>query len=204
MNYKKLLAAAINLDIDYDRLAKELQVLEHHTLTHQYDINKWSTRQSLGSARALLLRTTTDTITAEWDGGSNKPIKTVKHNTWSWNESLDIPYTRQVINNLPYNTLGAVRLFFYRDVFVPFHVDHNNSGDTTYTLGLSIIPQPAEAQVQLQHNDSLYVIDGHAMLLNDSISHCVTKTTGCRITVRVFGDIDYSYFDDKLLSPITS
>jgi hypothetical protein len=41
-------------------------------------------------------------------------------------------------------------------------------------------------------------IAGNAMLLNDSIRHNVPQGHGTRITMRLFGDIDFTWFDDKI------
>jgi hypothetical protein len=120
--------------------------------------------------------------------------------TWSWIKSLNIPYTQSVIESIPFKPLGPVRVVYFPDIPCMTHTDWNDPSDLMHTLGLSIIPSTGNTYCnvwsdQLQKDVPIY---GHAMLLNDSIPHWVPKATGTRITMRVFGEIDYSWFNDKI------
>jgi hypothetical protein len=118
--------------------------------------------------------------------------------SWSWDESLDIPYTRSVIESMPINPIGMVVVGIFAGL--PMHSDWNDQTDTEHTLGLNIIPNTGDTapKIWYEKENRFVTVPGNAAFLNDSIKHEIPPNNGTRITVRVFGNIDYSWFDDKI------
>jgi hypothetical protein len=190
---KNLLAAALNLDIDYDRMSQELLKAKGHKncVPFSYPADKVDV-----TAYSLFLRKTNEPMAYSYRGA-----KSIDYNSWLWDYNLDIPYTREVIQNIPFKRLGAVRVVYFPDVPCVEHTDWDDANDNEHTLGLSIIPNTAETfcNVWSEQEGKYLPIPGNAMLLNDSIKHWVPQGKGTRITMRVFGEIDYSWFEDKII-----
>lgn len=187
-----LLAASLNLDIDYARMTAELLPLINHTKCIPFS---YISNGDKVTAYSLFLRiSTTDT---EY---SYRGAKSADFNSWTWDNDLDVSYTRNVIDNMPFTALGTVRVVYFPDVPCVEHTDWDDPTDTKHALGLSIIPNTAGTvcNVWCEEKNKYVSIPGNAMLLNDSIKHNVPAGTGTRITMRVFGEIDYSWFNNKI------
>ena len=187
---RPIIAAALTLDIDYARLEAELSLLIENLKCIQFDSPSDS---GIGTAYSLLLRNSSTT-----DSQNLWTAKETDTNSWSWDDTLNIPYTRSVIDNLPMVTLGMVVVHLspgYKS-----HTDWNDPDDLEHTLGLSLIPDTAgtTCDVWSELEQQFVKIPGNAMLLNDSIQHFVSDGTGTRITIQIFGKFDYAWFDDKI------
>jgi hypothetical protein len=197
MNYKNLIAAAVNLDIDYSIMSNELlSVMNHKScVPFSYPLSKENTEQV--TAHSLFLRQS-----AEHQDYSYRGAKHAGFDTWAWNQDLKIAYTKSIVESLPFKTLAAVRVVYFPSIPCVEHTDWDDPTDTMHTLGLSIIPSTAGVSCEVWNKSTKqYVsIPGNAMLLNDSIKHKVPKGLGTRITMRVFGEIDYSWFNDKIIT----
>jgi hypothetical protein len=195
MNFKKLIAASLDLNIDYDRMTQEL--LEAKKSSKCVSFSYPPERNSIEkvTSYSLFLRTNPTFVDYSYRGA-----KQSHKESWTWDDSLPISYTRSVLDKIPYSSLGAIRVVYFPDAACPPHTDWDDSGDSENTLGLSIIPNTGDTWCNVWHEGhQCYVpIHGNAMLLNDSIQHEVPKPTGVRITMRVFGKIDYSWFLDKI------
>jgi hypothetical protein len=195
MNYSNILAAGLRLDIDYDRMAKELLALMDHqkciTFSYPTDSNTEVT------AYSIFIRKSPTELTEV----SFRTAKSIDYDSWIWDYDLNIPYTRTVIGSMPFTKLGTVRIVFFPDVPCIEHTDWDNSSDHKHTLGLSIIPNDAGTccNVWSEKLQKYVEIPGNAMLLNDSVKHFVPLGKGTRITMRIFGEIDYNYFADKII-----
>lgn len=131
--------------------------------------------------------------------------KYVPHEMWSWRDDLDIPYTREYINSLSFfKKIGMIRVFMFKDTYLPTHRDYGfdlpfneYSANHEYCLGLSLIPSTGGVPMRIwsETKGKPVEIYGNAMLFNDSVPHAVPLTHGYRITVRVFGEIDYNVLD---------
>jgi hypothetical protein len=193
---KKILASALNLDIDYDRMATELLAVMSHEKCIQFS---YPTSPDIEvTAYSIFLRNCSVQPTEV----SFRTAKSVDFDDWTWDYNLDIPYTRSIVNSLPFTTLGTVRVVFFPDVPCIEHTDWDDVTDSKHTLGLSIIPNTAETccNVWSEKLQKYVEIPGNAMLLNDSVKHFVPLGKGTRITMRIFGEIDYSWFDDKIIA----
>jgi hypothetical protein len=187
-----MIAAALNLDIDYERMTKELLSVQSKAIAFSYPTDE---SKEIVTAYSLFLR-----ISSEPTAYSYRGAKSANFDSWKWDESLNIPYTRSVIERMPYARLGTIRIVYFPDVPCMEHTDWDDPTDTTHTLGLSIIPSTGNTHCNVwsEEKQDYVSIPGNAMLLNDSIPHWVPKSEGTRITMRVFGEIDLSWFVDKI------
>jgi hypothetical protein len=92
-------------------------------------------------------------------------------------------------------------VFITENTFFATHRDYGwgknkLSEDYDRCFGLSIIPDTGNVPMKIQSfkNKEVYDISGNAMLFNDSAWHGVPYVSGTRITIRIFGEIDYQYF----------
>jgi hypothetical protein len=195
MNYTNILAASLNLDIDYDRMSAELLEAMKHPKCIEFSYPTDSDTNA--TAYSIFLRNCSTAITEV----SFRTAKSVDFGDWEWDDNLDISYTRSIIASLPFTKLGTVRVVFFPDVPCIEHTDWDDTSDYKHTLGLSIIPSTAGTwcNVWSEQLQKYVSIPGNAMLLNDSVKHHVPLGKGVRITMRIFGEIDYSYFADKII-----
>ena len=195
MDYNKIAVAALNLDIDYERMAEEVAFAKHSARCSTYVLPEVGNPPEEMDAHSLLLRKSTET-----DEYSALTIKATNYESWSWDETLDIPYTRSVIDAMPFKVLGPVTIVYFPEAAVIPHVDWDDRTDTKHSLALSFIPDTAgvSCDVWIEELQKFVSIPGHAMLLNDGIVHKVAKPKGTRITMRIFGEMDYSYFKDNI------
>jgi hypothetical protein len=224
---KEILAAKLNLDYDFDRVTDEILGCSKHwkflpPYKHQVDdpFNKTfnvaseEDFQSInfidGQSKALVTRQGGETYKnyifylrehPNTKSQSYADTKPAEHNLWQWRKDLDIPYTQQLIESFPFTTLGMIRVFIFKDTFLPVHKDWKTGGMDSSTeydrcLGLSIIPSTGGVPMKIWSSklDQVVEVPGNAILFNDSVWHAVPKTTGYRITIRVFGEIDYEHF----------
>lgn len=193
IDYSKIIAAGLNLDIDYQRMTYELVGAKESSKCVPFTYK--SDNQDCHSFSLFLRENKT------MPQYSYRGAKLAELDGWEWDNSLDIPYTISVINNLPIKKLGTVRAVYFPDIPCIEHTDWDDSSNLKNTLGLSLIPATGNTHCNVwSEKQSDYVsIHGHAMLLNDSIRHNVPKANGLRITVRVFGEIDYEQFTDKII-----
>lgn len=187
-----LLAAALKLDIDYHRMTLELLPLMNHSKCIPFS---YPAEGKNVTAYSLFLR-----VSPEETDYSYRGAKSADFNSWDWDGDLELSYTKSVINKIPFKSLGTVRVVYFPDIPCVEHTDWDNAADTKHTLGLSIIPNTANTHCNVWYEkENRYIsISGNAMLLNDSVRHNVPAGTGTRITMRVFGEIDYSWFSDKI------
>jgi len=192
IDYNNLLAAELNLDIDYSRMSAELLAAQANAIPFSYSTD--DTKETVTAYSLFLRKSKTET---EY---SYRGAKSADFSSWVWDLDLDIPYTRSVIDTIPFKTLGTVRIVYFPNIPCMEHTDWDNATDVSHTLGISIIPDTANTHCNVwSEKENRYVsIAGNAMLLNDSIRHNVPQGHGTRITMRLFGDIDYTWFDNKI------
>jgi hypothetical protein len=127
--------------------------------------------------------------------------KALKHRTWFWRPELvaRIPYTIECIESLPYNRIGLIRAFISEDTFMPTHRDmapgpgHRRPYSKRHAIGISLIPATGGVGMLIWNERERRAVElrGHCLVFDDSRWHGVPMTTGMRITLRIFGDIDF-------------
>ena len=178
MDFTKIKAAAVSLDIDDTRLVKEITEIPNckWTLTN-YD--------RLGSYpwKTIWLR-----INDRENFKDFKSAKSIPHSEWYWDQSLEIPYLKSIVENLPIKTIGMVRAFFLTGS-IAMHVDSNNTTpvDLTYNIGLTLAPN---LEIPMSYEN--IKIKEKYIIFNDSFPHGFPYATKEQISIRIFGDIEYS------------
>lgn len=227
---EEILAVKLNLNCDYEKITQEIinnsnewryippyKYQLEHELNKEFDLaspedfmnmdytvapeDGTQIKRGGGGAKIFYLRKCTTT-----DSQSFSITKYFPHSDWVWRDDINIPYTKQFIDSLPFTSLGMIRVFIFSDTFLPVHKDYKtadvmgHSEDYDKCLGLSIIPATGDVPMKIwsQKLNKVVSVPGNAMFFNDSVVHAVPKTNGIRITMRIFGDIDYNYFSDKV------
>jgi len=126
--------------------------------------------------------------------------KTLRHSSWYWRPDLAerIPYTMSCVESLPYRTLGLIRAFVCEDSFMPTHRDtfpdpRTGRVDRGKSIGISLIPATGGVGMQIWDPAAQQVRDvpGHCLAFDDACWHGVPMTRGARITLRIFGELDF-------------
>jgi hypothetical protein len=120
-----------------------------------------------------------------------KTAKTIKHSDWRWNPSLNIPYTKSIVDLLPKKQLGMVRAMWTNGP-LPMHVDSNDTtpDDLTYSFGITLAPVLHEPMTMLK--DTL--VYGKAVIFDDSKPHGFPEAKTNQLGIRIFGDFLYEKF----------
>lgn len=180
MDFSNVKAIAVNLDIDNERLTKELESISEElwesgvdNKTETYWNTIWLTKNNVGHFPDF------------------KTAKSITHNDWSWNETLEIPYIKSLVESLPLKNIGMIRAFIL-DGPLPMHVDSNTNtpSDLSYKMGLTIasrLEEPMQMEGGIEIKEKVVFFD-------DSIPHGFPNATGKQISIRVFGDFDYYKF----------
>ena len=196
MDYNDIIAASLKLDFDYERITSELLAVQDsdNCLPFSYPAKRGDSDKV--TAYSLFLRVNPELVDYSFRGA-----KYANDSKWEWDHKLNIPYTMQVVESLPFNVLGTVRAVYFPNVPCVEHTDWDDRGDKAHTLGLSLIPSTGNTWCEIWSDElGEYVkVFGNAMLLNDSIKHRVPCSNGTRITMRIFGEIDYHAFDNKII-----
>jgi hypothetical protein len=175
MNY---IAAEFDFDFDHKRMADELLAIPE---------DKWlvSSRDNF-TYKSLFI-----TINNKQVYNDFKSAKTIPHTAWSWDHTLDIPYTRSVVELLPATVFGIVRVMWTNGP-LPMHVDTDDitPSELNYQLGVTLAPILHEP---MQMKDDVFV-HGKTVLFNDSILHGFPTATTDQLGVRIFGDFNYDEF----------
>jgi hypothetical protein len=134
--------------------------------------------------------------------------KRLGHDTWFWRPELAprIPYTIQCIESLPYARIGMIRAFISEDTFMPTHRDmapgpgHRKPYAKRHAVGISLIPATGGVGMLIwnEREGSVLELQGHCLLFDDSRWHGVPMTRGMRITLRIFGEIDFERLGPRL------
>lgn len=136
-------------------------------------------------------------------------IKDLDTDGWDWIPEYKsfIPYTIQCIEQIGYEKIGCIRVFVTENTFFPTHRDsnagkefHEISEDYERCLGLSLIPDTGNVPMLIysKKDEQVCKVFGNAMLFNDSAFHGVQFTPGMRITIRIFGKIDFQRFEKHI------
>lgn len=138
-----------------------------------------------------------------WDEDRTIPLWVSHQEPWKWRKDLDIPYTRSVLERLPFEHITATRVItlnentvgvIHRDSGKIMNQEYYSQGNGSITL--NILPGGGNLWVQTDKgekiiDESLYDI----WHFNDAYHHCVTKTDGIRVQLRIFGKLEEQYRD---------
>ena len=179
MDFIKVKAAAVDITVNEDMLTNELMSIPEHkwsSNTDQYSDSQWKT---------MFL---TKNNVQEFN--DFKTAKNIKHSEWFWDNDLDIPYIRSLVESLPLTHVGMIRAFVLEGPLV-MHTDcdHSTTDDVTYRFGLTIASKLEEPM--LLGNDR---ITEKNVVFDDSEFHGFPNATGKQISIRIFGDFDYTQF----------
>jgi hypothetical protein len=124
--------------------------------------------------------------------------KYLDHENWIWRDSIKnkISYTMSCIESLPYKTIGLVRVLITEKTFLPTHIDCEAGDlvkDLGKTLGISLISDTGGVPLKIWSKKDNCIKDlwSNSIIFKDSEAHAVPFTDGRRITIRIFGDIDF-------------
>jgi hypothetical protein len=125
--------------------------------------------------------------------------KGLSHRSWYWRPELRerIGYTIECIESLPYRTIGVVRTFVCEDTFMPTHRDVQPAADGSYdkskAIGISLVPATGGVGMLIWNAAARRVeeVRANCLVFDDSVWHGVPMTKGLRITIRIFGELDF-------------
>jgi len=131
------------------------------------------------------------------------------HGSWHWRPELEerIPYTIECIGSLPYKALGLVRVFVCQDPFMPTHRDvEPDSYDKSRAVGVSLIPATGDVGMLIWNRVARRVeeVRGNCIVFDDSLWHGVPMTRGLRITIRIFGELDFERLGERLTATLVA
>lgn len=180
MDWSKVKAVAVNIDVDEDALEKELCSIP---------CDRWNTEhlnEHGNGWKTVFLNKNSTQVFEDF-----KTAKLIPHSDWAWDDSIHTPYIRSLIESLPIKTIGMVRAFILTGPLV-IHVDSDDTTplDLNKNLGLTIAtkmtgPMWMEDGVEVKEK---------CVFFNDSIPHGFPNSNGKQISIRVFGDFDYDKF----------
>jgi hypothetical protein len=181
MDWLKIKAVAINIDVDEDLLEKELRSIPHDRWDTQHLNNRehgWKT---------VFLNKNSTQVFKDF-----KTAKLIPHSEWVWDDTIHIPYIRSLVESLPMKTIGMIRAFVLTGPLV-IHVDSDNTTplDLDKNLGLTIAtkmggPMWMEGGVKVKEK---------CVFFNDSIPHGFPQGSGEQISIRIFGEFAYDNFN---------
>lgn len=106
-----------------------------------------------------------------------------------WNSNINdrLQYTKSLINELPFDKIGLVRVFILENTFLPTH--HDRVFYDTNSLGLSIVPIHSGTPLMIHDRKSkeIHSTFSNCFLFDDSNLHGIPMVNGLRIDIRVFG-----------------
>ena len=179
MDFTDIKALAVDINVDDELLTKELLAIPD---------KKWYTGRDYYSGHVWKNIFLTKNNHQEFQ--DFKSAKLISHSEWYWDETLDIPYIRALVESLHVKTIGMVRAFVLNGPLV-MHVDSNEitPTDISYKVGLTIASK-------LDHpmNISDTIVEEKYIFFNDSLPHGFPEANGQQISIRVFGDFDYDKF----------
>ncbi len=179
MDFTDIKALAVDINVNDKLLTKELLAIPDE---------KWSTGKDYYSGHFWKNIFLTKNDHQEFQ--DFKSAKSISHSEWYWDETLDIPYIRSLVESLPVNTIGMIRAFVLNGPLV-MHVDSNENtpSDVSYKLGLTIASKLDSPMIMPG-----ITVEEKYVFFNDSMPHGFPEASGQQISIRVFGDFDYNKF----------
>jgi hypothetical protein len=125
-----------------------------------------------------------------------------KFDDWAWQPQFDIPYTRSVIERLPYTQIEIVRIMSIDiDGFGPVHVDTRND-DLWEEMGYAattFMLLSGGVDMQVQKGDLRFAANAPVFFFKDCFPHGVPPVKSTRLLLRVTGKVDYRAYRELML-----
>jgi hypothetical protein len=146
-------------------------------------------RKKLSAPKSLYLRS------PDFNFKSYHQVKDHEPENSIWNiEILDkIPYTREVIESLPFNKIGIVRVFLTENTFLPTHNDRTISLKNNLGISLVTIDSGSPLVIFDRKSHKSYPVFSSSFIFDDSNLHGIPMVDGIRIDVRIFGEFKNEY-----------
>jgi hypothetical protein len=107
-----------------------------------------------------------------------------------WNTEVlsNISYTKKIIEALPFDKIGLVRVFLIENTFLPTH--HDKTRLLKNNLGISLVPIDSGAPLIIFDKESLHPhpVFSSSFIFDDFDLHGIPMVDGIRIDIRVFGE----------------
>jgi hypothetical protein len=180
MDWLKIKAVAVNIDVDEGLLESELRGIPNdrwdHCVNEEGDF--W---------KSIFLNKNSTKVFEDF-----KTAKCIPHSEWEWDETLHIPYIKSLVESLPIKTIGMIRAFILNGPLV-VHVDSDDTTpkDLNKNLGLTIATKMTGPMTM----DGGVEVAEKCVFFNDSIPHGFPQGVGEQISIRLFGDFIYDDFD---------
>lgn len=180
MDFTNIKALAVDINVDDNLLSKELISIPDE---------KWSTGIDHYSGHFWKNIFLTKNNYKNFE--DFKSAKSIPHSSWLWDNDLEIPYIRSLVESLPIKTIGMVRAFILDGpLVVHTDTDETTPDDISYKLGLTIASQLESPMIMLGTE-----IKEKYIFFNDSVPHGFPEAQGQQISIRIFGDFDYEKFN---------
>jgi hypothetical protein len=112
-----------------------------------------------------------------------------------WNTQIEdrLTYTKKLLDKLPFEYIGLVRVFILENTFLPTHQDRITS-DVNSHLGLSLVPIHSGTPLMIYNPRSGKIEStfSNCFLFDDSYLHGIPMVHGLRIDIRIFGKLKNS------------
>jgi hypothetical protein len=144
-------------------------------------------KRSISSPRSFYIRQSDPNFK------SYQQIKNSQAELFHWNKLIidKIPYTKTVIEQLPFDRIDCVRAFITEQSFLPTHNDNVNNQDEN-NIGISLVPMHSGIPILVydRYENKLIPILSTCFLFDDSNDHGIPWVESVRIDIRVFGKLN--------------
>jgi hypothetical protein len=180
IDWSKVKAATVKLNVDRQKLEAELKsIVDDRWLIYTNDNGDvW---------KSMFINKNSKEVFRDF-----KTAKSIPHSEWYWDETLDTPYLKELVESLPLSKVGMIRAFILNGPLVMHKDSHNDTpNDLNFKIGLTISTK-IEGPMQLEESEP---VEGYDVLFNDAYLHGFPNSTGEQISIRVFGEFDYDKFE---------
>jgi hypothetical protein len=150
-------------------------------------------RRKLSPPKSLYLRSPDFSFKSYSRAKSHEPEKSF------WNTEIlsKIPYTKKIIETLPFDKIGVVRVFLTENTFLPTHDDKTRI--LKNNLGISLVPIDSGVPLIIfdkEHCQS-YPVFSSSFIFDDFNLHGIPMVDGIRIDIRVFGEFRNDFIQNN-------
>jgi hypothetical protein len=110
---------------------------------------------------------------------------------WAWDEDLDVPYTRRLVESLPFDRLDVVRVMtLAQGGFGPTHIDCDDDGpwERDGIASISFVPRDGGVPTRFMTADRrVHDVRDRAFFFKDCAPHGIPRTLTRRLMLRISG-----------------